>query len=230
MEMPDLMQRRLLLLVKGKRDEVMPSLVLLSRNRISGPTARSREADGMIIRHIVIKMYYMLILYYKALERNVNLREDLFRFQEANTHRDRGWTAVARGGRDLMAQGLQLLADSNSSLFLVPDASSTSLSSFDLPLLSFPCIALQQTPSQITPLFLPLSSTSFLPLPSCNFLSPVTRILSPVMSLQNHTHLPFQGNRHICIFLTSFLHHVLVHQVMWTARGTRAGKRIREDG
>lgn len=178
MEMPDLMQRRLLLLVKGKRDEVMPSLVLLFRNRISGPTARSREADGMIIRHIVIKMYYMLILYYKALERNVNLREDLFRFQEANTHRDRGWTAVARGGRDLMAQGLQLLADSNSSLFW-----------FQMlhPLLS-PLLICLSSPSLVSPcsrLHLKLLLFSFLsrPLLSCRCPRVTSSPLSLVSSL-----------------------------------------------
>ena len=69
-----------------------------------------KQTDGMIIRHMVIKMYYMLILYYEALERNVNLSLVYSVFKKQIKAPER--SDIRRKERretDLMAHGLQFV-------------------------------------------------------------------------------------------------------------------------
>ena len=163
-----------------------PSLVLLSRNRIFADCSARKEADGMIIRHIVIKMYYMLILYYEALERNVNLSQVYSVFKKQIQAPERNGTSER--GSD--GTGITIPRFDSSSFFLVPDAPSTSLL-FSSAVFPSTCIAFQ-IPTQITSLSF-LSSISFLP-PACSSSphatsSPLSLVSSPVM-LQNHTLVP----------------------------------------
>lgn len=163
---------------EGRKTKCGHHFCCLSRNRISLLTVLPARAvaDGTIIRHIVIKMYYMLILYYEALERNVNLSQVYSVFKKQTQAPERNGTR--REGSD--GTGITIPRDSSSffrsrcfihfslsPLFICPSFHRlVSPSRFQLKLHLFPS-------SHPFLSFLLLSSQ-----PSCNFLPSVTRLPS----------------------------------------------------
>lgn len=171
----------------------------------------------MIIRHIVIKMYYMLILYYEALERNVNLSQVYSVFKKQIEE------APERSGTREGSDGTRITTPClHSSSFCASRCFIPLLPSFHPSSSSHRLVS----PSRFQlKLHLVPSSHLFPSSPSCSFLLSVT----PVMPQESHT--PPQAAKRDTS--ASSLHHAYMmyscKKVMWNREIHNSGKGIQED-